>query len=494
MTQGLNVNRVVSVLVNLSPLAAGRRNFGEMLIIGDSPVVGTVERLRQYSDLEGVANDFGLSAPEYDAAAVFFGQSPAPSRLNVGRWIATDAPAELTGGILNSTESLLSAWTSITNGSVVFSIDGAAHSLTALNFSAATNLNQVATIITAAAGMDGDGVLTWTGSRFVLQTVSDGAAAEIGYASVGASGVSIHALLKLSSATASSIAQGADAETPAEAVEALGDLSGAWYGATFASTEAITDDEHVAVAAFINGASTSRLYAVTITTTGVLDAVVTNDLATRLKDLNYRRAFTQYSENAHAAASVLGRMSTVNFNGSLTAITLKFKQEPGVAPEVLTSTQANTLADKRANVFVMYQNATAILQEGVMSGQAYIDEMHNLDWLQNAVQTEIYNLLYTSSTKVPQTDGGVNQIKAAIASVLSQAVANGIVAPGQWNADGFGQLQRGDYLDSGFYIYCPPIALQSQSDREARRTPPMQVAVKLAGAFHSVDVIINVNR
>ncbi|ELJ9363915.1 DUF3383 family protein, partial [Salmonella enterica] len=62
-----------------------------------------------------------------------------------------------------------------------------------------------------------------------------------------------------------------------------------------------------------------------------------------------------------------GRAFTVNFNGSNTTITLKFKQEPGVTYETLDLSQAKALDAKNCNVYVYYQNDTAILQQGVMS-------------------------------------------------------------------------------------------------------------------------------
>ena len=62
------------------------------------------------------------------------------------------------------------------------------------------------------------------------------------------------------------------------------------------------------------------------------------------------------------------------------------------------------------------------------------------------------------------------------------------------NADGFGQLSYGDTLAKGYYVYCPPLSSQSQADREARKSPTIQCAVKLAGAVHSVNAIISVNR
>jgi hypothetical protein len=145
-------------------------------------------------------------------------------------------------------------------------------------------------------------------------------------------------------------------------------------------------------------------------------------------------------------------------------------------------------------VFVDYQNDTAIFQYGTMADGSFFDEVHGLDWLSNALQNALYNLLYTSKTKIPQTESGANQIINVANGVLSEAVNNGLVAPGTWNADGFGQLERGDFLDSGFYIYMQPMKDQDQSSREERVAPPMQIAVKLAGAVHTIDVIINVNR
>ena len=68
------------------------------------------------------------------------------------------------------------------------------------------------------------------------------------------------------------------------------------------------------------------------------------------------------------------------------------------------------------------------------------------------------------------------------------------MAPGRWNADGFGALEQGEMLTTGYYIYAPAIEDQDQSEREQRKAPVLQCAVKLAGAIHFADVVINVNR
>lgn len=491
MAQGLNVGRLVRVSVNLAPLAAARRGFGTLLVAGDSNVINGSERIRSYVDLESVATDFGTSAPEYRAAQLYFGQSPRPQTLMIGRWLRTATAGLLQGGILTSAEQALANWTSITSGSFKVSIDGVEKSVTGLNFSAVTNLNGVASAINAVLT---GGTIAWDGSRFTITSSTTGVTSTVGYATAAASGVNISGLLKLTSSTALAPVDGFAAETPVECAAAMANQSGQWYGLSFAASTMPTAEQIVAVAAFIEGASISRIFGVTETDTRVLDATYTSDLASQLKALSYKRTCVQYSANKHAVCSLFGRAFSVNFSANRSTIILMYKQEPGIVAENLTETQTQTLKAKRCNVFVQYMNDTAILQYGVMSGQAYFDEVHGLDWFADALQTAEYNLLYQSKTKIPQTDAGQNQLVNVAAGVCREAINNGLVAPGQWNADGFGQLSRGDFLDQGFYIYTQPMAAQDQSIREQRIAPPLQIALKLAGAIHEIDCIIDVNR
>ena len=65
---------------------------------------------------------------------------------------------------------------------------------------------------------------------------------------------------------------------------------------------------------------------------------------------------------------------------------------------------------------------------------------------------------------------------------------------GRWNGDSFGSLQKGDTLTSGYYVYIQPLEEQAQSDREARKAPPIKVAIKLRGAIHFIDATLTINR
>lgn len=489
--KALSVDRVVNVTINLQPLAASRRNFGVLLIAGPSDVISPAERIRTYTGIDGVAADFGVNAPEYLAAELFFSQSPRPAILQIGRWVKTASPAQLMGGILTAEEMAISKWSVIVDGSLVISVGGQEHTLEDLDFSGATNLNAVAAVIDAKAAGAGANC-AWDGERFRIVSKSTGGEAVLNYCADAETGTAIAAMLKLTQATGLAPQGGNDAESLKECVVELADR-GDWYGFAVADP-GVSVDEHLAVAQYLQAASKSRIYAATITDTRVLDGVYEDDLASRAKAFKLSRCFVCYSANPYAAISAIGRAFTVNFSANRSTITLKFKQLPSVEAEGLTESQANTLAAKRCNVFAAYNNDTAILQEGVMSGDAWFDEIHGTDWLQNAVQTELWNLLYQSKTKIPQTNSGVNQLIACIESVLEQAVNNALVAPGTWNGDGFGQIERGDYLPKGYYVYSEPIELQAQSEREQRKAPPIQCAIKLAGAIHSVDVAINVNR
>lgn len=491
MTQGLNVGRLVRVSVNLAPLAAARRGFGTLLIAGDSNVIDGSERLRTYVDLESVATDFGTSAPEYLAAQLYFGQTPRPQQLMIGRWIRTATSGFLKGGILTAAEQALSNFTSITTGAFKVTVDGTVKTVTGLNFSAVTNLNGVASAINAVLT---GATIAWDGSRFTITSSTTGTTSTVGYATANTTGADISALLKLTNGLALAPVAGFAVETPVQCVAAMANQSGQWYGFSFAASTMPTDDQLIEVAGFIEGASISRIFGVTETNTLVLDATYTTDLASRMKALSYKRTCVQFSANKFAVCSMIGRAFSVNFSANRSTITLMYKQEPGVVAAVLTETQAQTLKAKRCNVFVQYMNDTAIIQYGVMSGQAYFDEIHGLDWFSDALQTAEYNLLYQSKTKIPQTDAGQNQLVNTAAGVCQEAINNGLIAPGQWNADGFGQLSRGDYLSEGFYIYTQPMAAQDQSIREQRIAPPIQIALKLAGAIHEIDCIVDVNR
>lgn len=479
----LPVNRIVDVTIQMSPLAAATRNFGAMLIVGASDVIDTQERIRAYSSVTDIANDFGTSAPEYQAAVAFFAQSPQPTTVQVGRWARSATSGLYKGKILSTSDQEMDNFTTISAGAFDVTIDGSVVNVTAVNLSAQSNLNGVASQVSAA--LQSKGTCVWNGQQFVIKSASTGQTSTV-------STVTSTQLSQAMGLDSGTMVTGAPAETLEEATVALLDIN-TWYGAFY--TGDIEDQDVINTAALISASTPSHICAFTLKETDELDGTQTSSLGYELAQLGNNRVLPMYSStNDNAAMSVLGRMSTVNFEGSNTTITLMFKQCPGVEPEYLKTSQANALQRNNVNVFAAYQNDTSILQYGTMSGGWYIDEVHGLDWLQNRVETDLWNLLYTSTTKIGQDDSGMTAILSTVNSSLEAGVRNGLIAPGVWNGDEFGTLKRGDTLTTGFYVYIQPLEEQSQADREQRKAPPIQIAVKLKGAVHSIDVTITVNR
>jgi len=494
MANQLPISRLIHVSVNLTPAGASTQDISTLLILGSSTVIDTFERIRTYSDIAAIASDFGTSAPEYAAAVLWFQQVPQPSQLSIGRWVNAAASGGLRCAPLASADQAIASWQAITTGSFKVAVNGAAAAdITGLNFSAAANLNAVAAIIdTALAG----GTVVWnaTYARFEFSCTATGATSAISFLQAAATGVDIsNKLAGRSTSSGAYVFQGQAAET-ALAATTLYELNYGqhWYALTIL---AAVDADHLAVAPFIEATNTKHIYGITTQEAGVLVPSDTTNIAYLMKQLAYLRTFTQFSSsNAYAVVSALARLLTVDYNGNSTTITLMYKQEPGIVAEALNSIQVNALESFNANVFTQYDNDTAILERGAMASGVFADIVTGTDWLALNIQTNIYNLLYTSVTKIPQTNAGMQLIATQIGAVLSQAVINGLLAPGVWNSGGFGQLKQGDYLASGFYVYAPNVDTQNQAQRAARQSVPFQIAAKLAGAVHEVSVAILVNQ
>jgi hypothetical protein len=599
----LPISRLINVSVNLSPLPAQMQNLSNLLLMGSSDVIDTTERLRNYLTLAAVASDFGTTAPEYLAAALWFEQQPQPTQISIGRWAQIATSGRLRGGALSAAAQAIANFTSITTGAFEFLLNGIPTSVTGLNFSAAQNLNGVASTIQTAlnaiiagttcvwnavyqrfeiesAGSTGTGSIvgflnspTATGSAtfstqpaandtltidgtivtFVAGTPS-GNQVQIGaslaatlqnlltflsastdvnlvkmtyyvvgsvlyFASVatgsagnaltlvksstaitlsgatlsGGTGADVSALLGGTAKGGGYVAPGIAAETAAAAVTIFDNQFGQqWYGLQMVAG---ATSDRLSVAALIEGLTNKHIFGVTTQDASVLVAGNTSNIAYQLQQLGYNRTTTQYSSsNPHAVASLLGRILTTNYNANNSVITLMWKQEPGIIPENLAASQVAALESYNCNVFLEYNNNTAIIEQGVVASGNFLDTVIGTDWLALDIQTTLFNILYTSATKIPQTDAGNQILATGIESVCSQGVQNGLLAAGTWTAAGFGSLNTGDFLPKGFYVYTPPISSQNPTDRAARKSVTFQVAAKLAGAIHTVDVIVNVNR
>lgn len=492
--QSLPVSRLINVSVSLTPAGAQAQNLSTLLLLGGSTVIDVVERSRDYSSLGGVAADFGTSAAEYLAALLWFQQVPQPTTLKIGRWASAASAGTLRGSTLSVAGQALANFTAVTSGGFTYTKNGGAPTnVTALNLSGATNLNGVAALITA--GLSG-ATMVWnaTFQRFELTSTTTGATSSISFLTAPGSGTDISSLLGLTAASSGAYrADGIVAETTLQAAALFDTNYGqSWYAMVVLGA---VNADHLALAAYLEATNAKHLYGVTTQEAGVLVAATTTDIAYQLSQLAYNKTVVQYSSfSPYAVVSALAKALTVDYTGNSTAITLMYKQEPGIVAESLNTTQADSLKAKKCNAVVAYNNSTAILQNGVCSSGVFIDIVTGTDWLAVTLQNSLYNLLYTSLTKVPQTDAGVHMLVTTAESVCAQAVTNGLLAPGVWNSGGFGLLGLGDFLPKGYYIYAPRVSSQNPVDRAARKSPTIQIAAKLAGAIHEIALAVSVNQ
>lgn len=484
------VSKVVRVSILTSPTFPARRGFGLLLIVGKSARLPLGQRIRFYGDIDAVAEDFSTTDEEYLAAQVAFSQSPRPSEIAIGRRFDAAAPGELMGST-TAYEDTIATWAAISDGSMKMTINGTEETITGCDFSAVTTLNGVASVVQTKLAAESSGTtVVFDGTRFIVRSGTTGTSSSVSYASDHASGTDIAAMLGLDAAGQGIISAGIAAESIATSLSALQNYNGSWYGFHF--TSEITESNAEDAAAWAE--ARTKIFGYTTSVGAVADGGVTSDIGSTLKTALYRRTFVVFDANDdYAAISAMCRAFTVNFNAQNSTLTLKFKTLPGISPTEITESQRLALVSKNVNYYT-YFGDSAMLAEGVMSSGVFFDEVHGLDWLQNAIETNVFGFMYTRTTKVPQTDKGVASIVQQVEKACIEGVNNGLLAPGQWNGSPVGEIDTGEFLPKGYYIYAQPVAEQNQSDREARKAPPIQVLAKGAGAIHSADIIVEFGR
>jgi hypothetical protein len=215
------------------------------------------------------------------------------------------------------------------------------------------------------------------------------------------------------------------------------------------------------------------------------------NLAEVLKGHSYQRTLLQYSLSENVGAAIMGYAMGANGFDKPT-YTLMFKQEVGITPDSLTTSQVNIIEGNNCNVYVN-RGGYSIFEKGVTPSGIFFDEILGLDMLAESIRVNVMNL-FTSTLKIPQTDSGVTQIIGVITQPCDEAVTRNFIAPGTWTGAPIGGVATGDTLVLGYAIIADSVADQSDADRAARKAPNISVLVKLAGAIHSAIINVYVNR
>ena len=477
------VSNVVNVTISTTPTFPSRRGFGILNIVGNSETLNLAERIRLYTNIDEVAADFESTTEEYKAATVFFSQNPRPNQLMISRRADVDYEAELIGGL--SAEQTLGTWTAILNGEFTISIDGVEEDITGISFAGDASLDDVASGIESALQAIAAGGFTastcvWTGTKFIIKSGTAGSTSSITVTSEvpGGIGTSIVAMMDNDDGNGTAVA-GVDQETITESLDAIQLVDDSWYGLAF--TKEINDVNANVLLAADWCEARIKLFANSSTDNSVKDSLSTTDVAAVLFAGNYRRTFSfvSFLNEDYIAVSAFARIAVVNFSATDSTITLKFKQLPSISPDDLNSNDAAVISGKNCNYYALF-GSSDMVAEGECADGTFIDSVHGVDWLQNAIETNVFGRLYTEPTKVSQTDKGATQLAEQVRLALDEGVNNGLIAPGT--------TLSGTFLPLGYVVTTGKVADMNASDKAERKAPIIQFTALGAGAIHSSEI------
>lgn len=490
----LSVDGVVQISLVLSAPAPTARGFGKKLIVGKATVLPLWQRVKEYFSITDVAVDFVSSTEEWKASDIHFKQTnpKRPESVKIGRQFLAAQAGSLRGGAASST---LSDYTGVTNGGFDITINGVNRQIFALDFSGAASMAAVATLIqTKLNAALTSTTCTWDPVllKFIITSPTTGTSSIVLPAVAptgGSSPTDVSTLLALTVDAGARSVNGIAIET----------MTAAWDGSYvfdpdfyfMGVTTAMSTQDKKDSGAWALSHVQQFFY-----TTNDANTLITNDtgnLGYYFKNLSNRRAFGEYSGGSpYACESASARAAVVDFNQPNSTITLMYKQEPGVAPDDINTTQVAALKTYNLNYYIN-RGGINVLETGTMADGTFQDEVHGLDWYQAGIQNAIFAAL-AAAQKIPQTDEGAVVILDACNTFSGKARTNGLIAKGTWTGAGFGELKTGDFMPKGFYFSAGKVSDMSASDKALRKSPPITGALILAGAIHTVAVQITIQR
>ncbi|WP_373073905.1 DUF3383 family protein [Sulfurimonas sp.] len=495
-----NLSNVVNVSIIPSGRSLSRTNMNIVAIMtSELGALSSANRTIAYTDLTSVADDFGTNSSMYEYAKILFAQTKNPTNsggyLVAGFWRASDESVAATAGILTGAQvseaTVVGVLQLISDGSFDVDVDGVTQNVTGVDFRTIDSLDDIVTLLdTSITGA----TVTEDDQKIVITSDTTGATSELSLLSAGATGTFIGETLNLASGTGAisvdgEAAQVLTAESKETAVtEVLKEEP--FKGCVFIDNP--TDVETEALSTW--GKSNDVIFYDVFDSADNLERDITN-VVWKIKlagGENYRMAYSKVG-NRKLAVAVMSRLHTVNFNNQNSAITLNLKELSGIVSEDFTQDEINKAKKVGLDLYTTFGDLPKLLVSGA---NGFADNVYNFIAIKKFVQIDLFNLLGTTGTKLAQIDEDVNKIVDTVEKTLRLFLKAKVIGAGTWNSpDTFGNVEvfNRNIETNGFYVYAQPLSEQAQSDREARKSPAIQVAFKNAGAIHSVDVTIQYN-
>jgi hypothetical protein len=441
----MEITEVVNVQVSVEEAGIKGLAFGIPLVLGPTGFGVSSDRVRSYDDMEGVAEDFETTDPEYKAAAALFGQELKPDHILIGERSAS-AVAQVTTVAISTVTNSFEYGVLLNNTLFTYEADSDA-TQEEIRAGLIAAINGGSEPVTAANGV-GDNVFTLTadvaGTPFTLQLLTDKLDQELTTANRAV-------------------------EDPDDALNAIlesGDLGKQWVVLMMTS--------HVK-ADILNAAAwvqtRNHLY-VACGDDSDVPAATAGNVALELKTLAYTHTLYLHSgdEANYPEAALLGRVLPLEV-GSWTP---DMQTLTGITPDEWTSTQVSNLEAQYASFYVNIGNR-GTLRGGWASNGNWWDAYLGALWIESECNAGIFNMMARlSPEKLPFTDGGIQLVVNEIRGVLLRAEAQGILA-----AEG---------ETPAFSITAPPASSYSSAQKATRVMDGIEFTGNLAGAIRKVTV------
>lgn len=381
-----------------------------------------------------VGTFFGTTSAEYLRAVFYFGfiskLITAPKKISFSRYALIAAAARIYGA---TKAFAVAQFTGTTTGSFKLTLGAYTADVTGLNFSSATTLSNIATILQTAIQAVTAGGADWTAATVTynapanrFELVGGVVGAEPVATAAPATGVDIRTLVGWDATAIFS--PGVALQTPLAAFAASVQASDNF--GTFAFIDPLSQADVVTVATQNDTYNVKFIYTVGISASnassyyGALSGL--SGVATTLSPLA-----TEYPELLPAAILAATAYSRRN------SVQNYMYQMATLSPSVQDDPTANAMDSSRVNYYGRTQTAGQNIdfyQRGIMMGLAtdpvdmntYANEM----WFKDAAGSAIMALLL-SLARVSANATGRSQLLAILQSVIEQATFNGTISIGK---------------------------------------------------------------
>lgn len=447
------ISDLITVSIAVSPNAVAVDGFGPILFMSKefSTTPGELLPVRSYTSFKEVEADFP-SGEINSAAMAWYSQKPTPKTFIVGA-ITTDQIVPATFGTLSASKAAeLTAAKAIKNGTMHVKVGDNSTIVRGIDFSSATDLAGVSTALNNALAKDNSGVLsTQNAGKFVLTTTETGVNAVIS----DVSGDVAKVLFLTDEDNPTNRAGEAEKSLQADLSKVSESPINFFYVGLDRMYRGNKDGNQMIVAKWCE--ANGKVFGWADSDRNILTRGTENSFK-QAKNQNLQKTICVFdasdSGDEYPELSILGRAATVNFNVANSTLVLAYKKGPSISTADLSSGQVAALASVNGNAFISVGGNT-MFWNGKMADGTWFDTVQGVEWLTQKVRNNVFNLFYTSTTKIPWTDTGVGMVNQQVTLALELAVTNGLIAPGYDN--------EGTFYPTGYKVLSTDLELmQSQ--------------------------------